>query len=492
MEVPVPLLFAAPRPLLSAGSPPARHARAVVLGASVAGLLSAQVLSRRFAEVVVVDRDPLDGDLDDTRRGVPQVRQTHGLLVGGLQAIEDILPGYTAVVVARGGRAGDPAASTLWHMSGGPFVQFPSGLTGLLASRYLIESEIRRRVAANPGVLLLGGHDIVGLLASSDGHRVTGVRIAARPHASPAVATDEPHDVPTEPFRSVDLTGDLVVDATGRGSRAPSWMVELGYAAPPETVVTAGVSYSTRLFRERAGVLDDMNGLIVAPGPPDLRSGVALRQEGGHWIVTLAGVQGEQPPTELEAFSAYADGLPSPGLGEIVSRCEPIGEALIYRFPNSRWRHWEKLSRQPGRFIVIGDAVSSFNPVYGQGLTAAAQQAHALGALLDGDLDRLPRRAAKTFARITATPWMLTTGNDKRYPGQPRKSLPDRLLDRYLDRLLRSATTDPGAALAFHRVLNLLDQPQALLAPGIVRRVLRHAPSARTAAHPGSPHPAPS
>jgi 2-polyprenyl-6-methoxyphenol hydroxylase-like FAD-dependent oxidoreductase len=193
--------------------------------------------------------------------------------------------------------------------------------------------------------------------------------------------------------------------------------------------------------------------------------------------VTIAGMHGERPPTELDAFGAYAAGLALPGIARIARECEPLGDALVYRFPSSRWRHWEKLDRRPAGFVVLGDAVCSFNPVYGQGMSAAAQQARALGVLLDerpdvGDVE-LPRRAAAAFAAVVAVPWALATGGDRRYPGMPRKPLPERVLDRYLDRLLRVARRDPTVCLAFARVLNLLAAPPSLLAPDIAVRVLR-------------------
>jgi 2-polyprenyl-6-methoxyphenol hydroxylase-like FAD-dependent oxidoreductase len=462
---------------------------AVVLGGSLAGLLAAQVLSDHFAQVVVVDRDDLDTDLDAPRRGVPQSRHTHGLLVRGAEAMESILPGFVSGVRDRGGMQVDVLARSSWMLQDNVLTDGESGLHALLASRVLIESEVRRRVRETPTVRLLGEHDIVGLRTTADGRRVVGARVARRgaPVGASPDAARERGERASGTLSSVDLDADLVVDATGRGSRASTWLRELGYEAPEVTEVNADVTYVTRLFRSRPGVLDGLDAQVVGAHPPYGRAGVALRQEGDRWTVTLSGQHGEVPPSDLEGFLAYARTLPADGIAQIVEGCEPLGEPTPYRFPGSRWVRWERLRRRPEGFVVIGDAVCSFNPVYGQGMSSAAHQVVRLRALLaEGDPEGLARRSAKAFATVSSAPWALATGSDRRFPGMPAKPLPERLLDRYLDRLLGVATANHDVTVAFARVLNLLAAPPSLLAPRVVWRVLgpgsgRAARTARTA-----------
>ncbi|MFN8195348.1 MAG: hypothetical protein U0R80_13825 [Nocardioidaceae bacterium] len=444
---------------MSSATPAHRPSRAVVLGGSLAGLLAARVLSEHVDEVVVVDRDDLDTDLEAPRRGVPQGRHTHGLLVRGAEAMEAILPGLGDGVVARGGRRADIMLGTRWVLQDNLLAQGETGLVGMLCSRVLLEAEVRRRVAATPGVRFVGRHDVVGLLASPDRTRVTGARVAHR-------------ETGGEPA-FVDLEAEVVVDATGRGSRASRWLGELGFEEPEVTTVEAGLSYVTRLFLARPGLLEDLDADVVGTRPPHGRSGVALRLEGDLWTVTLAGQAGECPPADLNGFLDYARSLPTPHLAEIIEGCEPAGEPMHYRFPGSRWVRWEKLSRRPEGLVVIGDAVCSFNPVYGQGMSSAAHQALRLRELLaDGGTQRLARRTATAFAAVAATPWALATGSDRRFPGQDRKPLPERVLDRYVDRLLVVASVDRGVTLAFARVLNLLAPPPSLLAPRVAWKVL--------------------
>ena len=458
---------------------PGATGRAVVLGGSLAGLLSARVLADHFDEVVVVDRDDLGADLDGPRRGVPQGRHTHGLLVRGVEAIETILPGFTATLVSRGALRADVVERSRWLIGGNQLARASSGLVGLVASRTLVESQVRRQVRDVPGVRLVGGHDIVGVLACADRSRVTGVRITPRDAANPspgaaAASEQAPKAVGTA---AVDLLADLVVDATGRGSRAPAWLRDLGYAAPPEVEVDAQVVYMTRRFRACPGVLDDLDADIVGTRPSSGRAGVPLRQEGDLWTVTLAGQQGEQPPADLDGYLAFARSLPTDGIAQIVARCEPVGDPVAYRYPASRWRRWDKLSRRPQGLVVIADAVCSFNPIYGQGMSSAAQQVLTLRELLRAGTPDLAGRTAKAFAAVAATPWTLATGADRRFPGMPAKPLPERVLDRYLDRLLEVATCDHELSVAFSRVLNLAAAPPTLLAPRIAWRVLR--PSSR-------------
>lgn len=440
--------------------------RAVVLGGSLAGLLSSSVLARHFDQVVIVERDELSGHPDGARRGVPQARHSHGLLASGGQAMERLLPGLTQDLIARGATQADLLGRCRWWIGGSQLARFDSGLEGLLVSRPLIESEIRRHVLRLPNVVLLGGYDIAGLVASQDRCRVLGARVASR---NPE--TDGPAS--TDLIQDGVVLADLVVDATGRGSRAATWLAELGYPAVKESMVEAGLTYITRRFRQQPGVLDDLDADIVGSDPASSRSGVALRQEDGSWTVTLAGGFGEKPPSALADFLTFARSLPTPGLAEIIANCEPIGDPQTYHYPNSRWLHWEKVADRPDQFTVIGDAVCSFNPVYGQGMSSAALQAEALADVLDRGLAGLPARAAKSFARVVATPWALATGSDRRHVSQPAKPLPERLLDRYLDRLLTVAHHDREVTIAFNNVLNLLASPPSLLAPRVLARVLR-------------------
>lgn len=431
--------------------------RAVVAGASMAGLLSARVLSDRFREVVVVERDRLPTG-PRPRRGVPQDRHVHGLLARGRDVLEELLPGFTDEVVRHGGVTGDLAGDCRWHMNGAFLASYDSGMVGLAASRPLLESVVRSRVRALPNVRFAENTDVLGLTAAKG--RVTGVRLRGRS------GSDEEA-----------LAADLVVGATGRGAAAVGWLTELGYAGPVEDTVGVDLSYVTRHYRRRPGDLGGAIVLVVAAQPPDLRSAAVIAQEDDRWVVTLIGYLGEQAPGDVAGFTAYAAALPVPDVAELVSRAEPLDEPAVARFPGSRRRRWERAGALPERYVVVGDAISSFNPAYGQGMSVAAEESVVLAEALAGGLDQLPRRFFTATAKIVDVPWSLAATSDLRYPAVTGHRGPEvRLLNAYIGRLQVAARSDQVLAQAFFRVMNLLDSPQGLLRPALAARVLTGGP----------------
>ncbi|MEV0379590.1 FAD-binding monooxygenase [Nonomuraea sp. NPDC050643] len=417
---------------------------AVVIGASMAGLLSAAALHRRFALVTVLDRDTLPA-ADAHRRGVAQSRHAHGLLAKGREVMDALLPGVTAELVAQGASTGDLQRQARHIHAGKRLARGDSGLTGLLVSRPLLEGQVRRRVSGLSGVRVLPNRTVTGLL-SQEG-RVTGVRLA----------DGEP------------IPADLVVDAAGRGSRTPYWLGELGHQPPQEDRVTIDLRYGTREFRRAHDHLGGDLVVVIGPTPDSPRGGVALALEDDRWIVTLAGY-GEGPPLDLAGFAGYAATLPAPDLGHLIRSAEPIGEPRTYRNPTAVRRRYERLSRFPDGLLVTGDAVCAFNPLYGQGMTVAALQAKAL---LDLDLRPLPY--FRRIAAVVDAPWEITVGGDLRLPGVEGGLTPKmRMVHAYLDRFHAAAAHDPELARRFLRVTNLYDAPTSLMSPVALLRVLRN------------------
>jgi 2-polyprenyl-6-methoxyphenol hydroxylase-like FAD-dependent oxidoreductase len=429
--------------------------RAAVLGASMAGLVAARVLSERFARVTLVDRDRLPAGAED-RVGVPQGRHVHGLLCGGTRVLEGLMPGLTADLEAEGAVTGDPGEDCRWFNGGVYACRAPTGLEGIAVTRPLLEEHVRRRVLALPNIELLERRTVRGLEADGNAERVTGVRLAPRDGGA-----------------EQGLPAQLVVDATGRGSRAPAWLEQLCSEAPPEETVRVDLGYATRLYRRSPGDLGGDYLVNVAAQPPNRRLGVALAVEGERWMVTLAGMLGDHPPGDAEGFLAFAAGLPAPDLHDLVGGLESLGEAALTRFPAHRRRRYERLRRLPERFVVLGDALCSFNPVYGQGMSVAAREAALLGACLDDGLERLGPRFFRAARRVVDVPWDLAVGNDLRFPEVrgPRPPLL-RLVNSYLPRLHRAAGRDPEIARAFHRVAHLVEPPRSLLRPRVALRVL--------------------
>ena len=454
-----------------------RTDQAVVLGAGIAGLLAARVLADTYRRVTLVDRDDIVS-ADGPRRGVPQGRHISALLAGGLQAIETLLPGLTEDLVDAGVPVGDNLADTRIVLSGHRLRRGESGVTMLSLTRPFLERHVRARVLAIPNVSVAPPCDIAGLSADPDGGRVTGARVFRRVDGSVAEV----------------LPADLVVDATGRGSRTSRWLAELGYDRTAEEQVGLDVGYATALFPLPAGVLDGDLGCLVGPTPEVPRVGVLARVEGNRWIMTLAGRFGDHPSTEIEGFRAFARALPIPDIHEAITDADPLRDPVPYRFPGNLRRRYDRLSRFPAGLVVIGDAVCSLNPIYGQGMTVAALHALALQAHLRRHPAPDSLRLCRELARVNAAPWDLATGADLALPGAiGRKSPMVRMMGRYIARLHQAAAADAALGAAFLRVSSLVDPPTALFRPGTAGRVFRHSArrSVRWGSDATSPTPAP-
>lgn len=461
---------------------PSPRSTAVVIGGSMAGLSAAAVLAPRFGSVVIVERDVLPDHPAD-RKGVPQGRHAHGLLPPGMIRLEGWFPGLIEELVAAGAPLLDIGNDALWFQ-GGYRRRFPTGIRGPLASRALLEFHVRRRTLALPNVTLRAGAGVVGLLTDDDGTQVTGVHLAD----------------------GTDLPADLVVDASGRQGRSLRWLEELGYDAPPTTEIAIDVAYASRIFRRDGhtgppsrGGPDRQPGFefaLVLAGPPTGRQAVAFPLEGGRWIVTLAGLHGERPPSDDAGFLAFARSLPSPEIAELVESSAPLGPIVTHRLHSNQRRHVERMRRVPGGLVLLGDAVCSFNPTYGQGMTTATLQAEALGQALDRvpTLDaRLVKAFYKRAARAITPAWQVTTGADFALPATQGKKAPGTdLLNRYMPHVFKAAQVDEAVCLRVIEVTTLLRPPPALLTPAMLLRVFRtsrRVPAAAPVAAPAAREP---
>lgn len=436
----------------------ARGGHAVVVGASIAGLLAARALSDAFTRVTVIDRDALP-DAPETRRGVPQSRQVHGLLARGAEALDELFPGFSDDMIAAGAAHGDSQADFRWYLDTYPLALAQSGIRLIGLTRRRIERMIRARVAALPGVEITDSAAVTGLVAS-DG-RVTAARVRHAGAAEESV-----------------IGADLVVDAAGRGSRAAAWLRELGFPEPATSEVHINVVYVTRHY-QFAQILEESIGAAVAPFPGQRRGGLVMRVEGGQFAVVIAGVLGDEPPTDDEGMLAFAESLHAPQIAEVIRSAKPLDDPAKMRYPASVRHHYEKLDRYLDGFLVTGDALCSFNPVYGQGMTVAALEALTLRRLLAEGTDRLAPRFFRAVASTVDGAWSVSVGGDLRFAQVEGERPPfGGLVDRYLDRYRAAASVDPVLGKTFLRVTNLIDPSAQLMAPGHMLRVFRAASKA--------------
>jgi 2-polyprenyl-6-methoxyphenol hydroxylase-like FAD-dependent oxidoreductase len=427
---------------------------AVVVGAGFAGLASAAALSERFHQVTIVERDALPHS-NDHRRGVPQGRHVHIVLPAGLRNLAELFPGIIDDLRERGARVID-TSHVRFLIEGGSLRLDETELDFIGATRPLLESVVRDRVRALAGIRFVEDHDARGLVTTPDRSRVIGVRLESR-----------------DSITSDAMTADLVVDATGRGSRSTQWLADLGYPLPDEQRLQVGVRYTTRLFRRKPGDLDGCEHAVIAVPREGNRGGVLLAVEGDLWLVTLVGLFGERPPADLEGFIEYARTLSASELHEAVAAADPVGEAATGGFPGYIRRRYDRLGRFPGRYVVTGDAMCSLNPVYAQGMSVAIREARVLGQVLDRHgLEEVGRRFFRRTRQTVDDAWDIATGADLGYPEiQGPRPARWRVLNAYFNRLLPVAHRDPVVAKAFMEVNGMVAPPQHVMRPRIVARV---------------------
>lgn len=434
-----------------------------MIGGSMAGLLAAQVLADHFEHVTVVERDHYP-EAPAPRKGVPQARHIHVLLVRGQQILTRFFPGLADEMVAAGASRIMWSRDTEMLLTTGWAPHYESKLVSYVCSRDLLDWLIRCRLAQNPRLRFLQGHQATGLLATAGKQQVRGITLR------PGGETTSRH---------TRLEADLVVDASGRSSQLPQWLEALGYQPPPETVINPYLGYTSRWYEQPAGYDAGWKAALVLARSPHLpRGGGLLPAENGRWLVTLAGYGGDYPPTDEADFLAFARSLASPLIYDAIRAARPLSSISGYRRTQNRLRHYERLRDRPEGVVALGDAVCAFNPVYGQGMTASALAALALDASLRRQQGRGVTGLAAPFqrrlARTNQIPWLLATGEDFRWPATTggRPNWTTRLAHRYIEHVLDLIPGDWRISLSFFEVTHLLRHPAILFRPAIALKVL--------------------
>ncbi len=432
----------------------------------MAGLLAARVLASYFARVTIVERDTFPTQ-PGLRKGVPQARHIHALLARGARVLEELFPGFLDELSAAGATTLEWGFDNPTYNMGRWMLRRHTGLFSRMSSRALLEFMVRRRVAALGNVDFLEQREAIGLLANATRSAVTGLR--TRPRGQPTAEGDT-------------LLADLVVEASGRSSHAPEWLVAIGYAAPAETNIDSFIGYATRHYRPPANYTADWKALTLRGKPPNInRVGGYFSIEGGRWIVTMMGFGRADPPLDEAGFSEFARTLGDPPLlAEALREAEPLGPAVGFQRAANRWRHYERLECWPDNFMVVGDAACAFNPIYGQGMSVAGLEALVLDRCLrpvaQGHRERvgLAHRFQQAQARELATPWQLATIEDYRIPQTegPTPSFGLHVMHAYIDRVAIASSHSPLVWQAFTEVAQLISPPSVLFSPAIVARVL--------------------
>jgi 2-polyprenyl-6-methoxyphenol hydroxylase-like FAD-dependent oxidoreductase len=433
---------------------------AVVLGAGMAGLLAARVLSDAYHRVTVIERDPLPRSAEP-RRGVPQGRHTHLLVPGGTQVMDELFSGLFEELSAAGVPTIRDFAELRFSPGGGDPLRLlgPTGDPFICqASRPYLEHHVRARVRALSNVELVDRCEVVDVTTDAARRRVTGIRVQRRADGD----SDETIDA------------DLVVDATGRRSRAPAWLATYGYEQPRQEQLTINLRYVTRHLRLRSGALDAK--MVGIGAQPARASGfILVAQEDDQWSLTVFGYEGHHPPRDPDGLLDVVRAVAPADVFAAIRDAEPLDDITAYQFPANVRRRYERLRRFPAGLLVFGDAICSTNPAYALGMSMAALQAASLrDALGDGDRD-LARRFFRAAAEPVTWAWQAAVGADLALPQVtgPRP-LPVRVIGPYAAMVLRAAERDPVVARRFLRVASLQDPPTRLFRPATALRVVRH------------------
>ncbi|MEV7833494.1 hypothetical protein AB0P12_23145 [Streptomyces subrutilus] len=426
---------------------------AVVLGAGVAGLLAARVLAERFDRVTVVERDELPDSGPAFRPGVPQSRHAHVLWSKGVDLIEDLLPGTTARLLAGGAVLLDLPRDFLWLSPADWFLPV-HGARALLGSRELLDRTLRGQVLRDARIRVRARCTATGLVAAADGRSVAGVELRSGER----------------------LPARLVVDATGRTSRAPDWLAALGHPVPATTRYDSRLGYSSRYYAVPPDPARRWRGMYVQGRPDSPRGGVLVPLDGDRWLATLIGNGDHAPPTAQEEFLGFARSLRSPALHDALRDAQPLSSPVGFRNTANERRHYERLEHAPDGFLVLGDAACRFNPVYGHGMTVAALAADALRGELRTLSPREVPGAVRRIQRSTAA-----AGRDG-------------LADRHERGPALSADRRPatGPHHPDHAALHVPSDRRRQRRPGRGRPLLRGTVPVRDAGHPAGPgHDAP-
>ncbi|MEV0254116.1 FAD-dependent monooxygenase [Streptomyces sp. NPDC050732] len=448
-------------------SPETRWKRAVVVGGGYAGLVTARVLADHFAEVLVLERDPVRSDTG-VHPHIPQGHHAHALLARGGEALEGLFPGLRAELAELGAPVFDYGERINFLLPTGYAPATRVGIPVQTFTRDELERRLRQRVAALPAVRVLPATRCETVTASAPG-RLDRVRYRTE-------GGDE----------ATDVTADLVVDTSGRTTSVDRWLTEAGLPVSPKTVVKAKITYTSALYERPPQDPQDYDVAYQMAFAPDVpRGGVVLAVEHHRWMCSLLGADEHVPPTDDEGYLDFAHTLDNPRLAEQIKRGTRQGPVHRYTNPGNEWRLHHKNARWPERLIAVGDALCLFNPVYGQGLTVAALEAELLGRLLRrqraraAGLDGLSRAYQRAAARVIQVPWTMATSSDLMWApgGQP---LPARFAHWYNQQVFALAVHEPDVWARFVRVLNMTAPPSLLFRPAVLAKVVRRLLTRRT------------
>ncbi len=339
--------------------------RVLIIGSGMIGLLVAQMCSRHFQEVIIVEKDPMDPAVV-YRSGIPQARHIHILLAKGKEIYEQYFPGFSAQLSQSGAFGFDFAQDVEYYLQGYKMPRFESGVASILCTRVLMERILIQKIRKNARVFLMTGH-VVKKLLTVDSDTIDGVQV-----------------VEESTQLEKTIKADWVIDVSGSTSQAPKWLNALGFEPPKETLIDPLTGYASCLFRLPMNLHLPWKVFCYKPHrhPIFPWGAIAMTVEDRRLFIGLSGRNGVIPPIDRTSFLDYSRHILNNQFYELIKSLEPVSKISGYRKHFNRFRHYENLSSFPKRFLVLGDAACVLNSACGSGLTCGAMSVSILENLL--------------------------------------------------------------------------------------------------------------
>jgi 2-polyprenyl-6-methoxyphenol hydroxylase-like FAD-dependent oxidoreductase len=421
---------------------------AIVIGGSIAGMCAAAALARNFDRVTVLERDLEPGS--EARRGAPQGNHAHGLLNRGQAIMDELFPGLFDALARAGALRIDIGTSMRWFHFGSWRIRTPLGVHMWCQSRPLLEHHIRQILAGNPKVELRSGISVAAPIHENG--RVRAVRLGD----------------------GSELDAELVVDATGRGSRSPKWLEQWGYGVVPEQRVRVGLAYVSGTFEVKDNAAQHAKETIAIYQHQPLgnkRGGLCSPVGADRMVVSLFGYHGDHPPTEITAFRKWAKTLLRPDIAVALDDLRLIGELHKFTYPEQLRRCYGTMRRLPEGYLIVGDAMCSFDPTFAQGMALGALQAEHLAKRARPG--RSTQRLQRQLYRMTELPFKMTSCEAHRWSETTGwKPAFSGAMQACFSKMFEAASHDAEVYGALLRVMHFIAQPSELMRPGFFWRVL--------------------
>ena len=431
--------------------------KAIVVGAGLGGLMAAASLSNFFARVEVIEKDTLPSE-PALRKGVPQGAHVHTFLGYAVEAMEELLPGLLDRLYEAGAVRIRRNFDIWFHDAAGPTPIRDVGILTPSVTRPLLEHVTREMVLDCPNVNIAQDTRLVDFVPDSD-RRINGVEIE------------------TGAGHRQNLPADLVVDCSGRGSRLPRWLKQHDYGAVETWSLKIAMGYTSGLFSPPPEWRDSAWACLMLAIPPARRAAYLTPVDGGLWLATMYGRGGDYAPRDRDGFVEWTRGLAHPIIHERLKDAELVSDLSSFKIPTGQWNRYDQMDSFPDGLIPLGEAFTSFNPMYGQGISLSAGQALALRDALrecvadGGGLNGLANGYFNGSVDFNAVGWSVMETRDLAYDSTqgPR---PADLEERWRmgQAIRRLAELDPEVHKLTVRVTHLLDPPSSLQDPAIVER----------------------